>query len=263
MPVPNCVGTYEATNAICNGDPLGATNEDRAPCAWRNRCAGLQKYCKNGNQNPSLVVASLQYPALVALCEQQIREHEIVDGHPGGPPPISIVLPPPPPRIVEPAAKPARSKKTSTKREPPQHVAAVVSAHALLKHFEILMRDTFTTRRFSVGDTVLVRPGTFYPIDRSEASRYISWYCVNGKGWDIALASVRLKSRMQRVDIQLPVVLSELQAFTKPHIFKKLNARDQPDGQFKILCRHLDREGIAFVVQALHKLVEADIVALP
>jgi len=278
---PPCVGTYEPDNTICNGDPRGLRVEDRAPCAWRNRCAGLRQYCGDNDQTPSLVVASLSYPALVALCEGQVKDHAIVDGAVRGQP-AEAEIPSPhddaakgqPARAGAKANGHTRDRKSDKRMVPPQvrNARALAtkpaiplsdSAKDLHRHFEQVLRDFFPDRRFGSGRRVLVKPGTIYPIDRSARSQYVSWYCTVSKGRDLALACLRAKPTHGLVDVQLTVTLEELRKFLGVRTFKKLGARTFSDGQFLVLCPNLDREGLALCAETIRKLVEVDIIVLP
>lgn len=265
---PACVGHFDAQDVICNGDPQGASVEERAPCAWRNRCAGLQILCEETGQASEIIVASLAYPALVALCETKIREHHLEDGLPrptkqerreataaSSPPVEEVRERKSNKRRVAPRAKHDRYKKTGN--ELPD------DAKALHDHFEQVLRDFFPERRFGTGKRVLIKPGTFYPIDRVAGSQYVSWYCTVAKGRDIALACVRVKPRILRADIQLTVSVEELRKFLGAKTFKKLSPCDFKDGQFKLLCKRLDREGIALCAETIRKLAETDILVLP
>jgi hypothetical protein len=253
MAVPPCVGHFELGDKTCNGDPAGATEQDRMPCAWRNRCAGLQLYTKERGVAPEVVVASSTTDELAKLCQRYADDHAIEDGVVGG-------RQPPPPKKKRVVRSPQnKSKRPVTRPMPPIND----EVRALHDHFEQTLRDFFPDRRFASGQRVLVKPGTFYSIDRLRGSQYISWYCTVAKGRDRALACVRFKPGLVRLDIQLPASVEELKSFLGARLFKRLQPKPFIDGQFKSVCMHLDREGVAECAEVLRRLVESDVVALP
>lgn len=103
---PPCVGEHEANNTVCNGDPQGQTVIDKIPCAWRDRCVGLQAYCQERHYQPATVRGALADNALIDLCEAQIKRLHIVDGkvRPADAPVVKEALPVP---TLPPTPKPS------------------------------------------------------------------------------------------------------------------------------------------------------------
>lgn len=259
---PSCVGTYERLDIVCNGEPTGKTDTDRAPCAWRNRCSGLRIYCEERGKAPEIVVASSSYAALVDLCETHVVEHRVWDGIAGNAPMTTLPDPPPKPekqksykKRLAPSLKNKRPKRIPTNPLPLEKGILEFATN-----FENLLRDKLPNRRFASGKRLLVKPGTFYPVDRSKASRYISWYCTVSNGPDRAVASIRFKPRLGTVDIALPVAEDEL---AKAGSLKGFEVKKAEHGQFRILLTHLDKKGVAGVVNLLEKLLDKEILALP
>lgn len=285
---PPCLGQFEVGDTICNGEPDGADADARAPCAWRNRCAGLQIHCAQNSYSADEVVGTLDYGALVTVCEAIVESHSIRQGIPASADGDEEDAPEEKPVEAQPEAQPEASEAKSADKgnSPPKPLAKterrLVSPNrkterkvakpkakledemlALHQHFETLMRDHFPTRNFGNGRQVLVKPGTFYMLDRTKGSHYIAWYCTAARGRDIALACVRFKPRLGCVHIELPLPIEELKGFLGAAALKRLSPKSYADGQFQTMCTYLDHEGIGLAVETIKKLVEADLIALP
>lgn len=51
--IPTCIGDVEAGDVTCDGDPQGKTEQERAPCSWRDRCTGFQLHLRASGENAS------------------------------------------------------------------------------------------------------------------------------------------------------------------------------------------------------------------
>lgn len=278
--VPDCVGTYELDHPVCNGDPdPDASEQDRAVCAWRDRCRGLQLFCREFSHDPASVVASYPFAGLVSLTEAQIEKHDIRNGQTAE----EREAEPVPDEESEVEATEPEPRKPPTPRKPPKRSRATRKVPSrrsrkgvgrqksplnetmleLAEHFEVLLRDLFPERTFATGNRVVVKPGVFYPVDRVSGSHYISWYCTSAEGSDHALACIRFKPRLGVVDIGLPVEQEELRNFLGVRTYKRLSVKPYKTGQFRSLASKLDTGGVGLVVEVLKRLIEADIIALP
>ena len=277
---PPCVGQFEVGDPTCNGDPDGEHEEDRAVCAWRNRCAGLQLHCGNQGFSADEVVATLDYKLLVALCEKQVETHRIAQGVAGGPEAEESDGKETKPADGQPEASKAKvekkgkpKKKTERKQVSPNKKSQrrVSSPKPPMKngmlelraHFETTLRDLFPERRIAAGNRVLVKPGQFYCLDRTRGSRFVSWYCTVTRGRDVALALIKFKPGLKCVHIALPVDAEEMRAFLSKDVLAVLDPQSHRDGQFRSVCKRLDHEGVALVVESIKRLAEADLIALP
>lgn len=156
------------------------------------------------------------------------------------------------------AAKKAKRRKKGVKPSTRYTVPLNDEVLGLGAHFERHLKKLFAKKhrvRSQRSKRVLARPGTIYAIDRTNTSRYVSWYCLQARGRDQAIACVRFKPALQRLDIEVPVDVDDLRAVLLPKQFKRLRVRPLNDGQFHALCTHLDHEATALVVEALAKLV--------
>lgn len=263
-PPPPCVGTYEQEHVQCDGDAAADSFEERSPCAWRDRCVALQLYSLEHDKEPEEVVAAQDLNGLVQLCDTYVEKHGIergrtaeerVDEEPSS---EEVIMPPvSKKRRVPPQRKNGPKKRRARLNQIGEDMAQL---HA---HFVDQLRERFPDRRFANGARVLVRPGTFYPIDRTEGSAYISWYCTTERGRDAAIACVRFKPGLGTVDIELPVELDRLQGALGKRTFKRLNAKPIHDGQFRTLCMHLDLEGVGLCVESIRRMVDDGILRLP
>lgn len=247
--IPTCVGTFQPSDKQCDGDPRGKTQDERAPCAWRSRCAGLQIHCLEMEVAPPTVVGQLAVPALIQLCERYVTDRRIVNGRPSSeedPAPL-------PPKKSE--AKPVKRLRTRSPIAPD-----VMELHT---HFVEQLRSNFPGRRIATGKRLLVYAGTLYPIDRRKRSHYIAWYCSTTQGYDKAVAMVIFHPRFRNVDIALPVWPEAVSDLLNIRAAKKLHVAPWNNGQFKSICAKLDREGIGLCAETIRKLVDTEVIKLP
>jgi len=278
---PACVGGYEQAHAICDGDPDGKTDFDRRACLWRDRCAGLLAYATEFELETSDVVAGQDPASLARMCDEHVVRYAVKDGIVGGlPAGEAPVLPPRPaddPDDAVPAepgdviaaeGEGARSNAPKRTRRAPKRkkkgersssrytVPLNDDVLELAKHFERQLRKHFKKCRFRPqrSKRVLARPGTIFAIDRTTTSRYVSWYQLPEAGRDQAIACVRFKPALKRIDVELPVTVDVLRTACASREFKLLRVHELNDGQFRCVCTHLDAEGTALVVEAIARL---------
>lgn len=147
---------------------------------------------------------------------------------------------------------PSRRPRKKTKRAPRATMPPEVLEIA--QHFEMCLRDALPKHSFAKAGRVVVQPGTLYAVNRVKGSRYVRWYCSSKGGRDFAVACLWFKIRSKTVDIAIPADIEQLQKAVGDKAYARLNPKHKVDGQFYTVCRGMDKEGAAKVVQALKKL---------
>ncbi len=258
---PDCVGTYEEDHTTCNGQPRGKSEEDRAPCAWLNRCVGLLLYCADRGEVPEFVVAHRTYEQLVRLCEQAIGEHGVVNGVVGAPTteqkkPSTKKRKPAPNPTPSPSATPRQRRRQRRSlacrigRNSPQP-----AFRELVKRFEAQLRKGLPGVRFVTnGVQVLVRPGAVYRIDRTARTGYVAWYCTTLDG-PRPLARVRFLPRTEELNVEIPITKSQLRKCLAKDAFASLNVRAWVSGYFHSRCQHLGDAAVDLCATTVAELV--------
>lgn len=250
-PTPPCVGTHEPGNTSCDGDPKGSTVAEVSPCAWRDRCVGLQLYCAETGTTPDAVVQRYDRNGLIQLANKAVAKHGVKDGRPEG-------APEPEPTAEPDAASPRRVRVAVRRRTKAKAPPLPQECVELYEHLLTQVRTQFPGLRWSEGKKVVVTPGTIYTRDHIDASRYITLYVKAARGWDRPLVSVHFKPLLRLLDVEIPLPLETLQRAVKPSILRKLDPRPlKHGGQFKCTCRHLDKGGVGYLIEALRKLDES------
>lgn len=229
---PECAAGYGPGEEECDGDPRGANPS----CAWREPCRRLALFCRTTGFNPEI----LQECTL----EDLERLAKAVDdtGRISGT--VADVLAP------QDKAKPARSHRFSERM------------WRLHLHFENHLRDRFGAERVRNSmheekqDQVILRPGSFFPVDRSERSGYVVWYCKTGERYDRPLFVVYFRPKLGCVDLHLPVSIEKLEERFSRETLRRLSPAPVVDGWFVTLCKGLKEEGIGLAVGAMKKLVD-------
>jgi hypothetical protein len=257
--IPPCAGTYEAGHTTCDGDPKGATEADRMVCQWRNRCAALQIYCAERNVDPQGLLVSLPRDQLVKVTADYVVRHQIVDGKPGGKAnkaakAKSNKTPPEPREPAKPKPPILKGKHRSRKRSGIGPLTGDIAA--LYQCWLDAMKLSFPDRRFATGLRVLAKAGTLYPVDRLDSTNYIAWYSLAREGRDPPVAKLVFKPRLVRVDVMLPVTVSDLERLLGQRAFKKLRPETQEWGSFLCVCRNLDAERVQLCAEVIRRLVD-------
>lgn len=269
--IPHCIGTYEAHEAVCNGD-----ENDPDPCVWRDRCAAVQAHLTEIGQDPEHLVTfkvkkakagepEQQYAAgkhgfnrFVILCDEQAKRFGVKDGAPTKQP-----------------DKPKKSKKDSRKGMKPSKKAQKRAAEALTKRaldrrrqlrvmfddFKQLLIGAIKDRTFAAPREA-VAPGRLYVVDHIDKSGYASIYCKTPVGRDVPIVSVRFKPRNLTMDLEVPVAPDDFNGIGK-ETMKKLLPRLINDGLFRSLMPGLDREAVALAAEAIGTLVNGGRIKLP
>jgi hypothetical protein len=284
--MPRCVGHYDVGDPICDGEPDGATENDRMACVFRNRCAGFKKLCQTVDKEPKHLVsirkvedadgegrkyafAKVDDDTFGELCAIQVRRWGIKDGRITRRTPLEDAPPRPkkakaPKKAVRPIPPPtpdARRKATAAIKDK----AAEAHAHAytMAAWFTKSMEEA-TGRKIhqsmteaSVGDLVLV--------DRVDKSKYIALYCkASDKGKKLAVASAYFRTRSKLVHIR---VAADTVAFTEviaaPNRAALGIKEIRNDGHFKSGTGNLDQEGVSLSVEGIARLVRKGIIELP
>lgn len=241
MENPRCAGTYEAGNRTCDG------SGDEKACAWRRYCRILRDYCNASGDDPERLANLHGRETLEAL----LRRVESRAGAGGFKKGIPV-------HVIE--------KEEATEPEDEGRFRHVWHLH---EHFQNHMIDRFGVERFANllhQDTVKVlvlRPGTIYPIDRVESSKYVAWMCKAVKYRDIPLAIVFLRPRSRTVNVHLPITLPVLNHRVGQSTLDKLYPQPTTGGRYRTILRGLDLERIGITVGVMKRLADLGEYDLP
>ena len=283
---PDCIGTYSDADEVCNGDILASDPVDALPCAWRARCKGLKQFCQDTSSSPEEFVGKCPTQDLIELCKLGGYTEDTNWVHDAAPEEVES-------REAEEKAQTSsdnaisqeegasaenqtkatlsspqqqwqnphrRRRKSYRKRRRTVLKPEILS---LGDYFRELLAETFPNQRFAKKAEVVVRPGTFYALDRKKEGHYIRWYCTVRKGYDQGIACVKFKPRKNKVDITLPTTIGELNCLIGEEEAKKLNPRATTDGQFLTICRNIGKEGIEICMRVIRELADNGTINVP
>jgi len=266
--MPRCLGAYEADDPQCDGNPTGKTADDRAPCVYRDRCAGFiqlmqltsrpREFFVREDEEPDGKGEARKYTYALrddfeAKVAEQVEAFGIQNGRVTVTKPVKIKPPkkqtkPRPAELKKPPTKAAtraggkaRDKALDKGREQSQTVA-----HWFVKKLQERLK-----RKLAAFEQA-ARPGDIYLVDKIETSGYCAVYC-KGKGNRHAIASFQYKPVTGRLEIRLACSFAD---FTKAVPKATLGALEPADytgrdGAFKVRFREVDAGAASVIAQAL------------
>lgn len=263
--MPRCLGAYEPDDPQCDGNPVGRTDQDRAPCVYRDRCAAFIKLMDVTHRPRDYFVRETHEPgpggkpARYSVANQtdfdeklneQISAFGIQAGRvtirvPAKPKAVKLRPKPTatgkPTKAIQRAGAKARSKQFRAGREKSQEVA----------QWYMRKLSERLKRKVAPFDEA-ARPGDLYMIDRLESAGYCAVYC-KGKGRRHAVSSFIYKSLTGKLEIRLAC---SFQDYTKA-VPKADQATLKPmdhtgkDGAFKVRFQEVDAGRAAQVATSL------------
>jgi len=244
---PICAATYEEGVAECDGEPGG-----ERPCAWRTMCCALRDFFRLTSLSRDKTLAGMSKEDMEALA-RRISEARFSAGEVDSARKI----------VSEVLKKTARAKPKKARRY-------TDNVWALHLHFEAQLRDRFGKNRVlnslhAAGrpTVVVCRPGSFYPVDRTEKSGYVTWYCKGEGLHDTPLFSLRFRPRLGAVHIYLPLRIEQVAKRFSEATMRKLHVVEVSGEPFKTLCRGLREEEIGIAISVMRKLVETGDYEIP
>lgn len=276
--MPRCLGSFEVDDPQCDGNPVGKTEEERAPCAYRDRCSGFIKLMEETQRPRDYFVRSLSVRTddgdvlytfanredFDAELNRQIARWGIVSGQVMNKKPATFKRPRPPkgiaivrPKVTKAQVRPggkARAKMLDGMREKSQEVTQW-----------LIKRTAKRLARKVAAYPEAARPGDLYLVDRLQSSNYCALYCKNRGGRPTGICSMLYRPSSGQIEVRLAMAFDDYCAV----ISKAEAARLQPldysgkDGIFNIRIRGVDAEAASLISETLQKASKAGKLVLP
>jgi hypothetical protein len=259
--MPRCLGAYEADDPQCDGNPVGKTAPDRAPCVYRDRCAGFIQLMKLTSRPREFYVREAEEPDargnaraytyanaadFDAKLLEQIEAFGIQNGRATLTKPVKIRPPKKapktkpkdlsakgkkPPKSVTRAGAKARDRALDKGREQSQQVA-----HWFVKKLQERLK-----RKLAAFEEA-ARPGDLYLVDKIETSGYCAVYCKGKGSRRHAVSSFQYKPVTGKLEIRLAAAFADFAKAVPKASVDALKPIDYTgrDGAFKIRFREVD-----------------------
>lgn len=267
--MPQCIGDYAPTDAVCNGDPSGATEYDRATCVWRDKCLAFQVHLAETGKEAdvhlgfervteggvSLLKAVPKSPGeLDGIIKKNLKRYGIKDG-----------------KITRAPAPEGKKDKRRFHKPTKRHKVKAAKAQAnmykdrrrdladVFNKFKTDLASHLPRHRFPKASHAMV-PGDLY-VKRSK--NYITLCCRTRRGRDIGLARIWYKTRNIGLDVELPVDVPSFQNGVGKMTFARLSPKAFVDGAFQSRMYNLDVEGLSLAAEAIGMLVKKGKIVLP
>ncbi len=253
--MPRCLGAFEADDPQCDGNPVGKTKTDKAPCVFRDRCAAFVRlmtltkkprewYVRTGEE-PSddgpRVYTYANHADFEQQLNQQIDAYGIRDGRITSTKPIKLRLA---------AARPKAAKVRDKQIEKGKQKAREVAQWYVKRIGEKLKRKVATFEQAA-------RPGDLFLVDKSETSGYCALYC-KGKGRKHAVTSFIYKPLSGQLEVRLAVSWDDYIAGAPALARDELKALDHTgkDGAFRVRIRDVDTGRAGIIANALYRVLK-------
>lgn len=271
--MPRCLGAFEEDDPQCDGNPVGKTEEDRAPCVYRDRCAGFVKLMDITKRPRDYFIRTLETvthggakPVAYTFAnhegfEEQVNEQILLYGIQGGRARYDKPLKPkmvvrPAAKVTKPLRKPkpskafaragakARSKQTRDGREKSKEVG----------QWYIKRVATRLGRKVAAFEES-ARPGELFLVDRLESSNYCALYC-KGKTRRIAITSYLYKPNKGLIEVRLAVAFADYMTACSRSEREALAPVDHTgkDGAFKVRILNVDSHNASVIAETLSKV---------
>jgi len=271
--MPRCLGAFEEDDPQCDGNPVGKTEEDRAPCVYRDRCAGFVKLMDITKRPRDYFIRTLDVvahggakPVAYTFAnhegfEEQVNEQILLFGIQSGRARYDKPLKPkmvirPPAKVDQPLRKPkpskvfaragakARSKQTRDGREKSKEVG----------QWYIKRVATRLGRKVAAFEES-ARPGELFLVDRLESSNYCALYC-KGKTRRIAITSYLYKPNKGLIEVRLAVAFADYMTACSRSEREALAPVDHTgkDGAFKVRIMGVDSHNASMIAETLSKV---------
>jgi hypothetical protein len=207
MNPPKCVSNYERGDLQCDGDTAGATELERAPCSWRERCAAFSLYLDEDDVELSVHLDGDGAPKaenFPEFCDLLVARFQVSELFAGAVPEVK-------PIEAEPAKKAPAPKGTSSAWAR----ARQEEVRDLADHFEAELLGALEGIEFAGAGQAAV-PGQIYRVDRG---RYRSYYVKTANGFDEPVASVHARTRAGAIKVRLPIERDLVENVKRPSPF--------------------------------------------
>ena len=266
--MPRCVGLYDQGHRQCDGDRRGASDLERMPCVYRDRCAAFRLQMRASGRPREFfvtnkVVDGVEYSFALeerafhdGLTETIVR-HGIVNGHPARSVPAPLKERPHVLARQRQRMAIARLKQKPTKKAMKRLAAAqrAKNKNAFAEALDVarwLVKVLSERMRMSVAAAPDEAPhGRLYLVDRSETSGYQALYArVRNKR--IPLLNFMLKR--QKLEVRLATSISAVEAAASKADVALLAPSVVEDGSFKTRFRDVDKERAHVIATLVAKL---------
>lgn len=263
--MPPCIAGYEVGDRTCNGDPKAESEEDRAPCAFRDRCVAMIKLVelKQGkdpefglerlvsirrrkSDRQKVAVPRIDGEKLVGSLDKVIAKYGIKDGRLAN-------------KTGKSAAKVPKSKPSAKAAPPSKEKSSELASW----FSDCLQKATGRAIHPVPGDA---ETGEMYLVDRMEKSNYAACYCKGPKGRGrIAVASMIPNRRSGSLQIRIAADFHQYYRAISKDARERLDPGDftGKDGHFKVRIMGLDKELAALAAETVALAIEKGIISLP
>jgi len=280
--MPRCLGAFEEDDPQCDGNPVGKTEADRAPCVYRDRCAGFIKLMDITKRPRDYFVRTIETvkhggakPVAYTFAnhegfEEQVNEQILLFGIQGGrarydkplkpriaarktPKVVGIRAPGKPSKVFARAGAKARSKQTRDGREKSKEVGQWY-----------IKRVAARLGRKVAAFEESARPGELFLVDRLESSNYCALYC-KGKTRRIAITSYLYKPNKGLIEVRLAVAFADYMTACSRSEREGLAAIDHTgkDGAFKVRIMEVDSHRASIIAETLAKADKRSLFSFP
>lgn len=271
--MPRCLGAFEEDDPQCEGNPVGKTEDERAPCAYRDRCLGFVKLMDITKRPRDYFVRTVETVTgpkakhihytfanrddFEGLVNEQILLWDIQGGRARNSKPLKArviqkkpaklterLRPPKPTKAFARAGAKARSKQTRDGREKSREICQWY-----------IKRVSARLGRKVAAFEEAARPGELFLVDRLESSNYCALYC-KGKTKRIAITSVLYKPNKGLIEVRLAVPFEEYVTTCSRSERETLAPVDYTgkDGAFKVAILNVDSHNASLVAETLAKV---------
>lgn len=242
--MPLCVGTFDSEDKQCSGDKKGATDNEKRPCVYRDRCFALQQLShKDGKTLDHYVTL-----------KEDVRTKRVFAFS------LSKKLLPTVQRLIDDYRINGGLASARRRLRP----LALVKPKAP-KAEKILVGDEVASWLFHRISERLEMPivpgmpliGELFVVDRLENSRYRSLYLKTETSAKMAIVSAYMKSLKKTIEVRIAIGYSDFCLALSELNLKNLAPVDYTgkDGNFNIRITNVDREKAALIADALVPLV--------
>ncbi len=239
--LPECFSEYRRLNNVCDGDKKSCDSDERRPCAIKDECKNFRDYLKN---------TSLELDTfLMEVDEGYVAKGDMKD-------------------FLDFCNKLKKKAKVDKRKFGPSKSAKVASKISLVKksrkseEFLLNIINFFTEslirklkgREYAVAGSVIV-PGQLYVSNKIKKSGYITYYCKQSHGKDVAIVCLRLRKAFKVVDAYLKCdSVDWLHGVSKSNA-RILKATESKYKNYKIEIKGLKKYGLGVLAEAISELV--------
>jgi hypothetical protein len=277
--MPRCLGAFEVDDPQCDGNPVGKTDRDRMPCAYRDRCAGFQMLMKAESRPREYFVRTIgtkKSPTAKEITytfalddgfEHQVNEQILIHGIQSGRPtldrPMKLKVVRKKPSKVTNIRKPTKAVARAGAKGRAKQSEQGKDKSRLIGQWLVKRIATRLGRKVAAFEES-ARPGELFLVDRLETSNYCTLAC-KARGRKIAILSFMLKPNKELIEVRAAVSFEAFQAARSSASKKEFEALDHTgkDGAFKVRFRDVDNECASVIAETLAKMDKSKLLGLP